>query len=79
MAVPETAVNKNGLSPAAEDDIGRSGQLPRMKSESKAHPMQERSNENLGFRVAASYRSHVGGAMLRAEPIHTLLKPLTGV
>ena len=72
-------MHKNGFPLTAEDDIWRSRQFPRMKPESEAHPMQDRSNKNLGLCVAAPDRTHIGGAMLRAEPIHTLLKPLTEV
>ena len=49
-----------------------------MEAEAKPHPMQDRSDKNLRFGISTSDRSHICGAMLRAEPIHPLLKALIG-
>jgi hypothetical protein len=56
--MPEATVNENGFSVAGKYNVGTTGKILHMKSESVAQPMEERTDSQLGSRVLASYAAH---------------------
>lgn len=76
MTVPEASVHKNDRLMSRQNDIGPTWQLGLMKAEAEAESVQNRTNEQLRFRVAASDARHIPAAMFAREPIHQSVKPL---
>ncbi len=69
MAMPETAVDENGHSPAPEDDVGFSRQILGMQPKPVTHRMQEPADRQLRAGIAALDAAHEGTAMLPAYDI----------
>lgn len=65
VPVPEAAMNKDHELPAGKHDIGAAGKIIALQRETKAEPMQERSDAFLRVRIASLDATHVPASLLR--------------
>jgi hypothetical protein len=56
--MPETTMDKNDLAQSRKRQIGFSGQIGAMKTESIAKTVSDRPNLHLGFGVGRAHASH---------------------
>lgn len=67
VPVPETSVHKNNGFVPRQNEIGRTRQIPPMKPESIAHPMDKRSHRQLRLHVARPDSRHAQRTIRRGQ------------
>jgi len=70
MAMPETSVHEDDCSPFRQYDVWFSGKIFAVKAESKASPMKNRPDLDLGRRVSPLDAAHVPTSSDLIKSIH---------
>jgi hypothetical protein len=78
MSVPETPMHEHDSSVFRKNDIGLSGQIGPMQSESVTQSMKRRTDDLFGLRIPIADTRHIPASVLSADTIrHQTLPELT--
>lgn len=69
VLVPKTAMDKDDLSPAGEDQIGVAWQVAAMEPVAVSHPVDEPPDRHFWLHTLAADCAHVGAALEGRNPI----------
>jgi hypothetical protein len=68
--MPEAAMDEDSFMSAAEDEVGRAGQVTVVQAKSETHRMDEATDEHLRLAIAPSHLRHASAPFCRGKSVH---------